>query len=179
MITSHLDRPAEDRPTVTRRPQALCFVIFMHDFALTGVVANAVRLANALAARGHETNLLVCSEAERASMKIERTADDICLAFLLERRIAELATADDDKPSIWDGEIVGVISKGWFVRFGDERFEGMLPVRRVDGWWEPDEHQSQLVDANSGRAIRHGDPVRVAVARVEPVRGRVDLDLAV
>jgi ribonuclease R len=55
----------------------------------------------------------------------------------------------------------------------------MLPVRRVDGWWEPDEYESQLVDANSGRAIRLGDPVRVEVARVEPLRGRVDLDLAV
>ena len=74
MITSHLDRPAEDRPTVTRRPQALCFVIFMHDFALTGVVANAVRLANALAARGHETYLLVCSEAGRERHEIDPRA---------------------------------------------------------------------------------------------------------
>ena len=115
-------------------------------------------------------------------MKIERSADDICLAFLLERRLAECAShegSSDDGPPIWDGEVVGVIGKGWFVRFGEERFEGMLPVRRVDGWWEPDEHESQLVDANSGRAIRLGDPIRVEVARVEPLRGRVDLDLAV
>jgi ribonuclease R len=137
------------------------------------------------APRAHELDELgiACSEAERAAMKIERGADDICLAFLLERRLAELAADSerrhDGEPTAWDGEVVGVISKGWFVRFGDERFEGMLPVRRVDGWWEPDEHESQLVDANSGRAIRLGDPVRVTVARVEPVRGRVDLDLAV
>jgi ribonuclease R len=75
--------------------------------------------------------------------------------------------------------VVGLISKGWFVRFGEERFEGMLPVRRVDGWWEPDEHESQLVESRSGRAIRLGDTIRVTVARVEPIRGRVDLDLAV
>ncbi len=146
------------------------------------------------APRAHELAELgiVCSEAERAAMKIERGADDICLAFLLERRLAEMAAASADRPSgsggaegvspptnIWDGEVVGVIGKGWFVRFGDERFEGMLPVRRVDGWWETDEYESQLVDANSGRAIRLGDPVRVEVVRVEPVRGRVDLDLAV
>jgi ribonuclease R len=136
------------------------------------------------APRAHELDELgiVCSEAERAAMKIERGADDICLAFLLERRLAERASdADsaDGGPPIWDGEVVGVIGKGWFVRFGEERFEGMLPVRRVDGWWEPDEYESQLVDANSGRAIRLGDPVTVEVVRVEPVRGRVDLDLAV
>jgi ribonuclease R len=135
------------------------------------------------APRAHELDELglMCSTAERAAMKIERDADDVCLAFLLERRLAELARDGDSmglQAPVWDGEVVGVIAKGWFVRFGDERFEGMLPVRRVDGWWEPDEHESQLVDANSGRAVRLGDPVRVEVARVETVRGRVDLDLA-
>lgn len=34
--------------------------IFMYDFELSGVVVNAVRLANALAARGHDVRLLVC-----------------------------------------------------------------------------------------------------------------------
>ncbi|MDP9136509.1 MAG: RNB domain-containing ribonuclease, partial [Actinomycetota bacterium] len=136
------------------------------------------------APRAHELDELglVCSTAERSAMKIERDADDICLAFLLERRLAELAREGDSmglEAPVWDGEVVGVIAKGWFVRFGEDRFEGMLPVRRVDGWWEPDEHESQLVDANSGRAIRLGDPVRVEVGRVEPLRGRVDLDLAV
>jgi ribonuclease R len=136
------------------------------------------------APRVHELDELglTCSTAERSAMKIERDADDICLAFLLEKRLAELARDGDSmglEAPVWDGEVVGVISKGWFVRFGEERFEGMLPVRRVDGWWEPDEYESQLVDASSGRAIRLGDPVRVEVARVEPQRGRVDLDLAV
>ena len=144
------------------------------------------------APRAHELDELgiVCSEAERTAMKTERGADDVCLAFLLERELAAWAASGQPGASgdaggaspptrIWDGEVVGVIAKGWFVRFGEERFEGMLPVRRVDGWWEPDEYESQLVDANSGRAIRLGDPVRVEVARVEPVRGRVDLDLAV
>jgi ribonuclease R len=126
------------------------------------------------APRAHELDEIgvMCSEAERAAMKIERTADDICLAFLLQSRLGE-------EPRVWDGEVVGLISKGWFVRFGDEGFEGMLPVRRVPGWWEPDEHESQLVDSDSGRAIRLGDPVRVEVTRIDTARGRVDLDLAV
>jgi ribonuclease R len=133
-----------------------------------------------VAPRAHELDELgiACSDAERSAMRIERDADDICLTFLLERRLAELATRDDTE-HVWDGEVVGVIAKGWFIRFGDERFEGMLPVRRVDGWWEPDEYESQLIDANSNRAIRLGDPIRVTVARTEPLRGRVDLDLAV
>ncbi len=131
------------------------------------------------APRAHELDELgiVSSEAERAAMKIERGADDICLAFLLESRLAEFP-AGEGAP-VWDGEVVGLISKGWFVRFGDEGFEGFLPVRRARGWWEPDEHEVQLIETDSGRAIRLGDPIRVEVARVEAARGRVDLDLAV
>jgi ribonuclease R len=131
------------------------------------------------APRAHELDEIgvLASEREREAMKIERRADDICLAFLLEHRLAE--AADGGEPIAWDGEVVGLISKGWFVRFGDEGFEGFLPVRRMDGWWNPDEHESQLVDSNSGRAIRLGDPVRVQVERVESARGRVDLEPAV
>jgi len=43
----------------------LRIVLFMFDFALTGVVRNAVRLANGLAAEGHEVILLVCREDGR------------------------------------------------------------------------------------------------------------------
>ncbi len=41
-------------------PQGQRIVLFMFDFARTGVVINAVRLANALAARGRRVWLLVC-----------------------------------------------------------------------------------------------------------------------
>ena len=131
------------------------------------------------APRAHELDEIgvLASEAEREAMKIERKADDVCLAFLLERRLAE--APDPGEPIVWEGEVVGLISKGWFVRFGYEGFEGFLPVRRMQGWWDPDEHESQLVESSSGRSIRLGDPLRVQVARVEAARGRVDLDPAV
>lgn len=41
-------------------PRGERIVLFMFDFARTGVVINAVRLANALAARGRQVTLLVC-----------------------------------------------------------------------------------------------------------------------
>jgi ribonuclease R len=114
------------------------------------------------------------SELEREAMKIERDADDICMAFLLERRLAE---------SGWDleldGEVVSIIPQGLFVEFGEEGFEGFLPVRRMRGdWWDLNEQETALVGADSGRQIRLGDPIRVSVGRVEPARGRVDLELA-
>ncbi len=73
-----------------------------------------------------------CSATERSAMQMERAADDICLAFLLERRLAD---ADPVAPPAFEGEVVGLIDKGAFVRFGDERFEGLLPARRLRGWW--------------------------------------------
>jgi ribonuclease R len=114
------------------------------------------------------------SDAERGAMQIERDADDVCMCFLLERRLAEAG---------WDleldGEVVGVISKGLFVEFGEEGFEGFLPIRRMRGdWWDINEEETALVGADSGRTIRLGDPIRVAVGRVDSPRGRADLELA-
>ena len=114
------------------------------------------------------------SATEREAMQVERAADDICLCFLLERRLAEAGWELE-----LDGEVVGLIASGLFVEFGEEGFEGFLPVRRMRGdWWEINEQETALVGADSGRRIRIGDPLRVAVARVEPARGRADLELA-
>jgi ribonuclease R len=112
------------------------------------------------------------SAAERAAMEIERDADDVCRAFLLERTLSELDPAD---PPAFAGEVVGLIPAGAFVRFGDEGFEGMLPVRRLRGWWELNELGTALVAADSGRELRLGDALEVAVDRVDAPRGRVDL----
>ncbi len=114
------------------------------------------------------------STTERESMQIERDADDVCLAFLLERRLRE-----DGWESSFEGEVVGLISKGAFIRFGEEGFEGFLPVRRMRGdWWSLNEQETALIGEESGRAMRLGDPVRVSVGRIEPARGRTDLELA-
>jgi ribonuclease R len=125
----------------------------------------------------HELDELgvAASGSEREAMKIERSADDVCLAFLLERRLAE---ADPVTPPAFEGEVVGLIEKGAFVRFGDEGFEGMLPSRRLRGWWTLNELGTALEHEGSGRRLRLGDPVEVVVDRVETARGRVDLSPA-
>ncbi len=116
---------------------------------------------------------VACSAAERDAMRIERDADDICRAFLLERVLAERGA---DEPARFQGEVVGLIGAGAFVRFGDEGFEGMLPVRRLRGdWWNLNDEGTALVAERSGRRLRLGDPVYVVVGRVEAPRGRVDL----
>jgi ribonuclease R len=115
---------------------------------------------------------VLSSAAERAAMQIERAADDVCLAFLLERRLAD---ADPVTPPAFSGEVVGLVEKGAFVRFGEEGFEGLLPARRLQGWWQLNELSTALLAEGSGRELRLGDTVSVVVERVETARGRVDL----
>jgi len=126
-----------------------------------------------VAPRAHELDEagVAASAAERDAMRIERDADDVCSAFLLERTLAEAGP----EPPPFEGEVVGLISKGAFVRFGEQGFEGFLPVRRLDGWWDLNGLETALVAAESGRELRLGDPVDVSVEGVDAPRGRVDL----
>ena len=112
-----------------------------------------------------------CSARERDAMAIERTADNVARAFLLERRLFEERALQRE----FDGEVTGVIGAGAFIAF--DGYEGMLPVRRLGDWYELDELEVMLV-GNSGDRIRLGDPIRVQVHTIDAVRGRVDLALS-
>ncbi len=112
------------------------------------------------------------SAREREAMKIERDADDVCLAFLLERRISE---GGGGEPPAFEGEIVGLIAKGAFVRFGEEGFEGFLGARQLRDWYTLNDEGTALIGEDSGRALRFGDAIKVTVDRVDAPCGRVDL----
>ncbi|MBX5470445.1 MAG: RNB domain-containing ribonuclease [Thermoleophilaceae bacterium] len=117
---------------------------------------------------------LASSAAERHAMDIERAAQDVCLAFLLERELSERG-----RETVFEGEVVGLIGAGAFVSFGEAGFEGFLPVRRLRGdWWDLNEEGTALIGARSGSTLRLGDPLRVVVERVDTARGRVDLSAA-
>ena len=118
-----------------------------------------------------------CSEREREAARLERDADDICAAFLLERELFEHGW-----DSSFEGEVSGVIGAGAFVTFGGElgdAYEGFVPVRRMrSDHFDLNEEETALVGGRNGRTVRFGDPVTVTVDRVDPVRGRVDLSPA-
>ncbi|MGB7587746.1 MAG: RNB domain-containing ribonuclease [Solirubrobacterales bacterium] len=118
-----------------------------------------------------------CSEKERESMRIERDADDICAAFLLERELRERGAQ-----TRFEGEISGVIRGGVFMAFGGrlgDVYEGFMPARRMGGErFELNETETGLVGSESGTALRLGDPLSIQVAGVDAPRGRVDLVLA-
>jgi ribonuclease R len=130
-------------------------------------------------------SLRTCREAaahasarERESAKVERSADDVCAAHLLERELGERGL-----DAVFEGEVSGVIRAGAFVAFGGELgdvYEGMLPARTLPGErYELDKAEVALTGrGEGGRAIRLGDRLRVRVTGVDAGRGRSDLELA-
>ena len=115
-----------------------------------------------------------CSERERESMVIERDADKVCGAFLLQRELFESGWARE-----FEGEVSGVIGAGAFVRFGGDLgdvYEGFMPARRMRGdRYDLNATDTALVGRRSGREVRLGDPATLKVDGVEAPRGRVDL----
>jgi ribonuclease R len=147
---------------IRRYPDLVAHRALMSGLGLDDVAPRASELDEA----GEHSSM-----AEREAMQIERDADDVCMAFLLERRLYE-----DGWDAAFDGEVVGLVGGGAFVRFGDEGFEGFLPARTLRGeWWDLNEQGTALVGERTGKTVRLGDPVEVAVRRVEAPRGRVDL----
>ncbi len=110
------------------------------------------------------------SAREREAAEIEYRADDLCLAWLLERRLFE-----EGWEAIFAGEIIGAIGSGLFVRF-DGVFEGYLPARRLPGdYFELSPLGTALVGRRSGHAYRLGDPLEVKVAELKRWEGKVEL----
>jgi ribonuclease R len=110
-----------------------------------------------------------CSQREREAMSIERAADNVARAFLLESELFKGGGFQRE----FRGEVRGVIGAGAFVAF--EGYEGLLPVRALrDDWWDVNETETMLV-ARSGKRIRIGDEVTVQVEKIDAPRGRVDL----
>jgi ribonuclease R len=110
------------------------------------------------------------SERERAAAQLEYLADEICLAWLLERQLYESGW-----DTAWEGEIVGVIGSGLFARFGTV-FEGFLPARRLRGeFFELNGLATALVGRTTGRTYRLGDPIEVRVEQVSRTDGKVEL----
>ncbi|HKD34269.1 MAG TPA: RNB domain-containing ribonuclease [Gaiellaceae bacterium] len=113
------------------------------------------------------------SVRERTAAKLEYLADEICLAWLLERQLFELGW-----DAIFEGEIVGLIPSGLFVRFA-EVFEGFLPARRLPGdYFELNPLGTELAGRRSGRRYRLGDPLEVRVEEIRRNEGKVEVALA-
>ncbi len=112
------------------------------------------------------------STREREAAQVEYLADEICLAWLLERRLFE-----EGWSATWEGEIVGLIGSGLFARFGAV-FEGFLPARRLHGeFYELNPLGTALRGRTTGKTYRLGDPIEVRVESIARNEGKVELAL--
>jgi ribonuclease R len=113
------------------------------------------------------------SEREREAAQVEYLADELCLAWLLDDQLFERGW---DEP--FEGEIVGLIGSGLFIRFG-EVFEGFLPARRLPGdYFELNELGTAMVGRRGGGTFRLGDGIEVLVEKIEKTDGKVELSPA-
>jgi ribonuclease R len=113
------------------------------------------------------------SERERAAAQVEYLADELCLAWLLESQLYERGWE-----ASWQGEIIGLIGSGLFVRFGDV-FEGFLPARRLAGdYFEVTPLGTALVGRRASRRYRLGDSIEVRVEGLRKGEGKVELSQA-
>jgi ribonuclease R len=110
------------------------------------------------------------SAREREAAEIEYAADAICLAWLLEATLLEQGW-----DTVFEGEIIGLVASGLFVRFGHV-FEGYLPARALAGdYFQLTPLGTALRGRRGGRSFRLGDPIAVRVERIERAEGRVEL----
>ncbi len=113
------------------------------------------------------------STREREAAAVEYQADEICLAWLLNDTLFERGW-----DTTFEGEIIGMIGSGLFVRF-DEVFEGFLPARRLPGdFFEVNAPGTALRGRRGGRTFRLGDPIEVRVEAVRRAEGKVELSVA-
>jgi ribonuclease R len=111
------------------------------------------------------------SGTERDASSLERRADSICAALFLE---AQIASRQRDREV--EGVVTGVIESGLFLAF-DDVFDGFVPARRIGGdYWRLHPLEVGLVGESSGRRIMLGDRMTARIVRIEPLRGRVELE---
>jgi ribonuclease R len=145
---------------IRRYPDLVCHRALLHELG-----AEDAAPAGEVAELAEHT-----SAREREAAGLEYLADELCLAWLLESVLFERGWVEP-----FEGEIIGLIGSGLFVRFG-EVFEGFLPVRRLaDDYFELDPLGTALVGRSTGRRHRLGDPIRVRVEHIRRTEGKVEL----
>ncbi|HVJ67834.1 MAG TPA: ribonuclease R, partial [Caulifigura sp.] len=109
-----------------------------------------------------------CSDTERRAEQAERELKKIKLLEYLYERISEE----------FDATVTGVDRYGFFCRGIEMPAEGLVHITTLrDDIYDYDRAGHCLTGRRSGRTIRLGDPVRVAVARVDVDRRELDLRL--
>ena len=103
------------------------------------------------------------SEAERESTKYFQTL------FVM-----------DHLGEVFEGTISGIAEHGMFVRMDENHCEGMVPMSEIPGdRYYFDQDNFKITGARFRKAFNFGDKVRVKIAKVNPKKRQIDLELVV
>jgi ribonuclease R len=109
-----------------------------------------------------------CSETERVAEVAEREG-------VRTKQVTYMAKHVGDT---FKGVISGTIPRGFFVRLDDMGVEGMVRLSSIDDdYYHYDEKHYRIMGRHTGRIFRMGDPVEVAVSRVNQELKEIDLCL--
>ncbi len=112
----------------------------------------------------------ICDQAtkmERTALEAERESIRLKQNEYISRHIGEQ----------FDGIISGVTSFGIFVELPDTLVEGLVHIRDLTGYYIYDERTYTLMNTETDKKLRLGDPVRIEVAKVNLEAGKVDFKL--
>ena len=126
----------------------------------------------------------------RGSECAERTMPHLCRAASTAERTADAAAKASQKVEVARyygsrlgeralGTVSWVSEMGAFVRLDGTSAEGLLRMADLGGdeWWDYDEDRMRIVGTQTGAVITLGERMEVEVARVNVLRGHVDLRL--
>lgn len=103
------------------------------------------------------------SDAEIRAMTAERSAEDCYMAEYMKQHIGET----------YEGVISGVTQRGVFVEL-ESSVEGFVPMDSFAGCNFQFDGMISQVDANSGKKLTIGQPLRITVVASDVTSGRID-----
>ncbi|MBN1491527.1 MAG: ribonuclease R [Phycisphaerae bacterium] len=110
-----------------------------------------------------------CSFTERRAADAEREAKKVLVLHYLESRIGE----------VFDGVVTGLANIGVFVQLDQFLIDGLIRFEHLpDDWWELNNRDGVLMGQRSGKQIRIGNRLSVAVAAVDIAARELNLALA-
>jgi ribonuclease R len=110
-----------------------------------------------------------CSHNERRAEAAERELKLVHVLRLLEQHVGDE----------YEGIVTGVTNFGVFVQLPEYLVEGLLRFNDLpDDWWEVDSQAGCVIGQRTGRRLKIGDSVRVAIAAIDLANRELDLALA-
>ena len=107
-----------------------------------------------------------CSDRERRAESAERELKQVFVLRLLQKRIGDR----------FQGTVTGIANFGLFVQIERYLLEGLIRFDELgDDWWEIDASRGAVMGERTGRRIRLGDAMKVAITAVDIPSRRLEL----